>query len=508
MALLQLIEQVLVLGPAGAPSRTMDVLIDGDTFAAIAPRLDLRDARVDERTDGRGMLMMPGLINAHHHSHDRFDKGRFSGLPLELWMGLYNPPTAPRRWSAREVYLRTLLNGAEMLKGGITTVQDDIHFGADMDPAVVQAAFQAYADLGMRADVGVAWSDLPFEQGIPHLACHLGADATAAPMPAARVVELWQALARTWDGRVRFVFSPSGPQRCSLAFMERTWALAAAHGRPVTVHVLETRIQALTAQRRYGMPMVEFMHRHGLLTRQTVLAHGVWLTPGEAELIAEVGASVVHNPACNLKLGSGIAPVGALLDLGVAVGLGTDNNNGNDLNSMFDAMRLAALISGVGRAGEAAPVDAARALAMATAGGARALGLERVTGAIEVGKQADFVLLDLGTSAFLPLNDTPRQLVFCEQGNSVRRVYVAGRKLLDGARVTSIDEGALLDELRSRLPDIAARVAAGAAAAEALEPALLAAYRACLRDPWLLPLLDTTNSYQPKPRRRGTYKDA
>ena len=116
MALLHLIEQVRVVGMGGSTAQVMDVLIDGDRFVGLAPRIDLSTVNLDERTDGRGKLLIPGLINAHHHSHDRFDKGRFSGIPLEIWMGLYNPPSYRRGWTAREVYLRTLLNGIEMLR--------------------------------------------------------------------------------------------------------------------------------------------------------------------------------------------------------------------------------------------------------------------------------------------------------------------------------------------------------------------------------------------------------
>lgn len=213
MGLLHLIEQVLVAGMSGGPPATMDVLIDGDRFVSIAPKIDHSAVHIDDHTDGRGLLLIPGLINAHHHSHDRFDKGRFSGLPLEVWMGAYNPPTHRRDWSAREVYLRTLLNGIELLRGGITTVVDDIHFGASVDPEVVAAAFQAYVDLGIRADVSVAWSDRPFHESIPYLDQHLPRDVVAehsTNVPSGDwVLGFWADLAQRWNGRVRFVFSPS-----------------------------------------------------------------------------------------------------------------------------------------------------------------------------------------------------------------------------------------------------------------------------------------------------------
>ncbi|AXF12611.1 hypothetical protein CUJ91_31885 (plasmid) [Paraburkholderia graminis] len=490
MGQLHLIEQVLVAGMSGCPPQTMDVLIDTDRFVAIAPKIDLSTVRIDERTNGRRLLMIPGLINAHHHSHDRFDKGRFSGLPLEIWMSLYNPPTRPRAWTAREVYLRTLLNGTEMLRNGITTVVDDIHFGGCTDPEVVSAAFQAYTDLGMRADVSVAWGDRAFRDSIPYLDRHLAANAgsTCPVQTGDWTLGFWEELAQEWKGRVRFVFSPSAPQRCSTAFLEKTCELARKHDRPVLLHVLETRIQALTASKNYGMPMVEYLNCHGLLDHHSVLAHGVWLSESELDLIAGADASVIHNPACNLKLASGIAPVSEMLRRGIAVGLGTDNNNGNDLNSMLDAMRLAALVSGTGDASLEAGIDASQAFSMATAGGARSIG-QTTIGSIRVGMQADFVLLDLSSNAFLPLNDPLTQLVFCEQGQSIREVYVAGQKRVDNGRITRVDESAMLAELDEHMPFVQQRIQEGEAAAAHLRPFLEAAYRDCLADPLMQPWL-------------------
>lgn len=502
MGLLHLIEQVHVVGMGASSPRVVDVLIDGDRFVGIAAKMELSSVNLDERTDGRGKLMIPGLVNAHHHSHDRFDKGRFSGLPLEVWMSLYSPPFCRRGWTPREVYLRTLVNGIEMLRNGITTVVDDIHFGAQLEPEVIHSAFQAYADLGIRADVSVAWSNLPFQDGIPYLARRLPAELHGpAPTPAAQaaMLEHWEELARSWNGRVRFAFSPSAPQRCSPAFLQKTWELAARYDRPVLIHLLETRIQALTAHKLYGKSMTAHMHDLGILTANSLLAHGVWLAPDELDRVAEAGASVVHNPACNLKLGSGVAPVAEMLRRGINVALGTDNNNGNDLNSMFDAMRLAALANGLLETGENFPVDALKAFEMATLAGARAIGQGQRLGSIEVGKQADFSLLDLGTSAFLPLNDALNQLVFCEQGGSVRQVFVGGRELLDHGRITRIDEDALTREVAERMPVMQGRILSGVEAARTLRPYLESAYRDCLGDPAMGDLARAINGCQTLP---------
>jgi 5-methylthioadenosine/S-adenosylhomocysteine deaminase len=482
---LHLINQITVLDASDGIAVTRDVLIDGDRFVVVAPHIDATALRLDERTDGRGKLMIPGLINAHHHSHDRFDKGRFSPLPLEVWMSLYNPPTHNRGWTAEDVYLRTLLNGAEMLQGGITTVIDDIHFGRPLQPELIDAAFRAYETLGIRADVGVAWCDRPFQEAIPYLDEVLPngflPQNEAARFSAEDVLDLWRSLARQWAGRVRFVVSASAPHRCTERFLTKAWELAGAIDRPVHVHLLETRIQALTAQRFYGRSMVEFMRDAGVLTRGTVLAHGIWVSEEDLDAVAVAGATIVHNPACNMKLGSGIAPVAAMLSRGINVALGTDNNNGNDSNSMFDAMRLASL-SGSIVSNAGSTIDAACCLRMATQGGSAALGLPG-TGSIKAGELADFCVLNAGSPAFTPLNDPVTQLVFCEQGRSVSDVYVSGKRLVEQGRITSIDVPELLREIAVRMPVMLAKIRAGASYAERLRPYLEAAFERCSAEP-------------------------
>ena len=151
-------------------------------------------------------------------------------------------------------------------------------------------------------------------------------------------------LAKTWQGRVQFVLSPSGPQRCTEDFLRRTWQLAEKYQVPVIIHVLETRVQAYSGYAFYGKSLVEYMQSLGILSPLSTLIHSVWVNEKDIELIANSSACVVHCPGSNLKLGSGIAPVERLRQAGISVGLGTDNNNANDSPNMFEAMKLAALI--------------------------------------------------------------------------------------------------------------------------------------------------------------------
>ena len=244
---------------------------------------------------------------------------------------------------------------------------------------------------------------------------------------------------------------------------------------PVTTHVYETRAQAAKARSLYasqGGSMLRWLGEVGLLNDRLTIAHGVWLDGEEMALLGQACASLAHNPASNLKLKSGVAPMRRVIDAGVNVALGCDNCSCGDCQSMFTAMKLLCLLTA---AADPSPtgVDAALAINAATVGGARALGLEGEVGAIVPGMQADLVMLDLRDIAYVPLNSAARQVVFAESGRGVHSVVVGGKLVLDAGRITTVDEAALRAE--------AAAVLAGFRRAYAAQ-----AERAAVATPWLL----------------------
>lgn len=183
-----------------------------------------------------------------------------------------------------------------------------------------------------------------------------------------------------------------------------------------------------------------------MLGPRFVGAHGVWLTGDDLRLLAESGSSIVHLPASNLRLGSGIAPVRELQDVGVNVALGTDGSLSSDNQNMFESMRFAALISRVRPGHEPASwLGAEEVWEMATSGSARALGVASDVGAIQPGRKADLILLRADSLYLRPLNDPLHALVFAETGANVETVVVDGKVVLEGGRVLGLDERALYD---------------------------------------------------------------
>ena len=398
-------------------------------------------------------LVVPGFVNAHYHSYDVLAKGLFEDLPFDLWALLSQPAYWGRR-SAAELRLRTLVGAIDCLRHGVTCVQD-MNSLVPQDEDTLDAILSAYAELGIRVVFSCAVRDVAALDIAPFLDAGAPAEVAAivAGAPGDADLDLdfvaAQLARRPAGGTLHWALSPSGPQRCSTRLLEGIGALSAAHGLPVTTHVYETRAQLAKARAAYpehGGSLIRLMQATGLLTPRTHIAHSVWITRREIDLLAEAGTGVIHNPAANLKLKNGVAPLRDLREAGVNIGLGCDNCSCSDTQNIFQAMKLFTLLAAGSDPMPGGP-SAADALRAATEGGARAVGLGDQIGRIAPRMRADLVLLDLTDIAYQPLNSAVRQLVYAEAGRGVRSVIVEGRVVLDEGRLTGIDEAALRAEL-------------------------------------------------------------
>ena len=456
-----------LLGESHALSeRLVDIVIEGWMIADIRPHGAVETG--GETIDMGGRLIAPGLINGHHHSHEGYYKGRKDNLPLELWMN-YVRPLKPIDFSPRDVYLRTMIGAIEAVKSGTTTICDDLNASPRLQPEHVEAAFQAYDDIGIRANVGITLFDKPFFRALPFVeeefSPELLAELDAVPVSSPDTLLAFAAgLARTrhpQTSRVAYMATPSAPQRCTEGFLHRVRRLADDFDLPLMIHVQETRLQVVTGQLWYGSTMVEYLDRLGFLKPKTQIIHGVWLNPAEIGILARTGASVQYNPSSNLKLGSGVAPVRALLDAGVNVSMGTDGCGSIDSVDMQNALCDGALVQKL-RGDYPSWTGAREALRAATLGGAKALGRERELGAVETGRIADLVAYRLGGIAFTPLNDAVNQLVYGATKADIDMVMVDGEIIQGGGRLTRVNEDALIAEIQ----EVHARIAHALTASE------------------------------------------
>lgn len=468
--------RILVRGAAVVPMggieevrHGVDLIIEDGAITAMGPALGSTPAP-DRVVDARDRLVIPGLVNAHVHSHNNYYRGWFDSVPLDLcvldiWT-IGSPPEATRL-TPRQVYARALLGCAEMLRTGTTTAIDDVNLFPALTEEHVDAVVRAYEDSGMRAVVSTHVFDVPYHRTVPYVADLLPPVLRetlerAAPPDAGRIVDVVAGCAKRWHGngrRVTFGVGPSGPQRCSDTLLQAVARVADEHDLPVYIHALEARTQAAMGRLAYGKTLIERLRDLGVLTDRVTLGHTVWLTPRDIELIAAAGAMTCHLPVSNLKLGSGIAPVPRLLEAGIPVALGTDGVMSNDGLNMFETMKLAALLHKVRTPAPERWLGAREALRMATVGGARSARLSNV-GAIGIGAKADLVMLDLRRAGFAPRNDLLRQAVYADAGASVDMVMVDGRIVVEGGRCTTVDEAAVAAEVTEHAAAFHARNAA------------------------------------------------
>jgi guanine deaminase len=479
-----------VFGGAGAALAPADVLIAGDRVAAVGPALTAPPGT--PVVDASGCLVLPGLVNAHTHAHNNLLRGLAQRWTLEDLLN--HGPALNGGRTPEEHYLSAALGAIEMLKTGCTAAYDLVMAAPAPTLDDLDAIVRAYTDVGLRAVIAPALADAIFYRTVPGLLDRLppGLRATVEGLRAAPtdgLLRLTGDAIRRWQGaaggRVRFAVAPTIPGLCSDAFLAGCARLVREHGVGVHTHLLESKVQAVSGSRRWGRSVVAQLGEVGLLGPGFVGAHGVWLTDEDIGRLADAGAGIAHNPASNLKLGSGIAPVRELLDRGVTVGLGTDGSMSSDNQNVFEAMRFAALIGCVRFPHDPARwLDAAAAWRLATAGGARLLGLGDQIGAIEPGRKADLVLARAGSTFLQPLNHALNALVYAETGASVDTVLVDGRVVLEHGRVIGVDEERIRQQAQEAADRLRARNHEAWALAAELQPYLGAACRAAIAEPY------------------------
>ncbi len=362
-------------------------------------------------------VLIPGLINLHTHAAMTLMRGLADDLPLMNWLSDHIWPSEGKHVSDEFVYDGSLLACAEMLRGGVTCFNDMYFF----PEATARAALAAR----MRAMLGVVVLEFPSTYA---------ADADSYINKGLATRDQFSGAAL-----LGFTLAPHAPYTVSDRSFEHIVTLAGELDIPVNIHLHETLDEIAQSEKQYGMRPLARMERLGLLGPNLIAVHAVHLTPHEIALLAQHGAHVAHCPASNLKLASGFAPIQALLQAGVNVGIGSDGAASNNRLDMLAEMRLAALLA-KGVSGDAAALPAAQALAMSTLNAARALGLDEQIGSIVAGKRADLTAIDLSSIECAPCFDVISHIVYACARENVSHVWVDGELLLDNGTLTGMDE--------------------------------------------------------------------
>jgi 5-methylthioadenosine/S-adenosylhomocysteine deaminase len=430
------------------------ISIEGDRITGVG---DLDQVvgleHVDERIDATGCIILPGLINAHTHTPMtlmrslRDDRGSFMVPNAE--------PMLPRstNWIPHiqpdDYYWSSRLAIAEMIRGG-TTMFVDMYNPLD-------TAAQAVVDSGIRA--GLGWEIVTVRQDPKTWLPYDEATAQRTFEECARFAADWHGKG---DGRVTTLIAPHETTTCHEPWLSRSAQLAEELGRDITIHVAESQFEVDFCRQKYGWSPAELLDRSGILGCHTLGAHSLFVSDEDIDLLSRYSYHAISCPQGNLKLAKPMTRVAAMLQSGLNVALGTDSTLTNNNLDLWEEIRLTALMQ-KHLTGDAAALPGLTALRMATAGAARAVHRAEDLGTIEVGKQADLILVSTHRPHWHPLEGVlPGNLLYASAAADVRTVLVAGQVLMRDWEIVAFDEEEVIEEVDRRVRRL--RAALGLAA--------------------------------------------
>ena len=362
--------------------------------------------------DLSGLVVLPGLINAHAHGGLSLCRGVEDQGDLFSWATSISPYTS--HLTDAELRDGCLLAVMEQVRSGTTCTCDCTRFGTTIFA-------ETASKVGLRSLSGALTNSPELRKaGRPNWPSALDETLSA--------IEEYGS-----DGLARFYLGAHSPYRCTPELLQEVKAQARQHGLLFNIHVAETQTEVEQIRQAYGQTPVRWLDSLGILDDQTLIDHCIWVDEEEMDILARRGTAVAHCPVSNAKLGSGVAPVPALLEQGIPVGIGTDSmvsNNGQDL---FQEMKFAVLMQRAHHA-NGDLLTARDALYMATRMGARALGLEQEIGSLEVGKKADLMALRLLPPTQLTPEHIESEVVFTAQRDQLQFVMVDGRVIYEQSR--------------------------------------------------------------------------
>ena len=408
------LKDILAILPEGEKDvvKETSIYVEGGKIVAIgdAPA----GFAADKIIEGKDRLVIPGLINCHTHSYMAFMRNVADDLSFMDWLfGTIDP--IEQQMTDEDTYWGACLAILEMMKSGTTCFND-------MQMNIHQTT-RAVKESGMRAVIsrGLVGS---------------GND-EAGQMRLAQAYEERDAAADC--DRLTFMLGPHAPYTCDDGFMRIVSEEAKKNDMRIHVHLSESISEIEQIKEKYGCSPIEMANNNGLFDVPAIAAHCVQTDDKDIAILKEKGVSVVTNPASNMKLGNGFAPVDKMLEAGVNVCLGTDGAASNNSLNMFHELSLLTLIhKGVNKTPQC--ISAREGFRIATINGAKALGLEKETGSIEVGKKADLAILNLNTPSLTPRNNLIAGLSYSANGSEVETVIIDGKITMENRKVLTLDE--------------------------------------------------------------------
>ena len=419
------------------------VLINDGSIEQVGSSSDVkRRSRAEFRIDAKGKVVLPGLIDTHVHLAQALIRGCADDTSLIDWLQKFVWPLQGN-FDAQDGKASAELCMLEMIESGTTTFLESLlhsRYGFDGIAETVQRS-------GMRGVLSKTVMGLPgygSEKSIMHPGMVEDAETCL------REVETYF---KSWNGRaedrIRVWYGARSLGGCTPELYEQISRGATRLGTGVTMHLSEVEEDVRYAKKEFGKMPAEFMDQVGLVGRNVVFAHGVWLTEPEWQIMAKKGASVAHCPSSNMKLSSGIAKVPEMLSVGVNVGLGCDGGPSNNSYDMIREMKTASLLQKA-RTMDPLTMSAETVLEMATINGAKALSLQDRIGSIEPGKRADVIIVNMQKPHLIPTFNPVSHIAYAALGSDVDTTIIDGKIVMEDRVVKTLDEPRIIQNATER----------------------------------------------------------
>ena len=388
-----------------------------------------------ERIDAKNKVVIPGLINTHHHAAMSLLRGYADDYPLQEWLEKWIWPLE-KHMTKHDIYVGALLTAVESIMSGTTTVNSMYHYFPEENEA------KAFSEIGLRGVIG-------------HVCFSWRKDEDRKAL---------EDLARNWHGQanglIRVSVDPHAPYTVDPDYMVELKQIKdelnmkyGSSENPIIwhIHVAETKDEKEKIRQAFGINLkngiFSYLNSLNVLGKDVLAAHCVWLDDEDIAIIKERNVKVSHNPVSNLKLASGISPIPKLLKAEVTVSLGTDSACSNNSPDIFETMKVAALLhKGVNL--DPTVMNAEQVLRMATIDGAKALCWEKEIGSIEKGKKADIVIIDFNKPHLCPVYNEISHLVYSTKSADVETVFIDGRLVMENKMIKTVNVEELLDKAK------------------------------------------------------------
>ena len=390
-------------------------------IAFVGTRAEAKNKRARQVVSAAGKVVIPGLINTHTHVPMGLFRGIADDLDLQEWLTQYIFPAEAKNVNEKFVRAGTRLGLPEFIKGGTTTYCDMYYF----EDAIADETVKA----GVRGVLGETLFDFPapdnktFDDALKYT----------------------ETFIKKWQGHrlITPAVAPHAPYTVSKEHLLATSALSERLNAPLVIHLAEANTETEFIQQKHkGLRPIEFVEKIGFLSNKTIAAHVIQANQSELEILKRRDVGIAHNPQSNMKLAAGVAPVPAMLKLGLRLGLGTDGAASNNDLSLGKEMDTAAKLHKV-FSGDPKVASAKEVFEMATIGGARALHMEEMIGSLETGKLADIVIVGFDSLNQTPMYNVYSHLVYATKAEDVETVIIDGKIVMKARRLLTLNESAI-----------------------------------------------------------------